>query len=180
MTRNITPGIFTSKDIAAGDGFETGIDWVKDICFKMKRQRKLDTPYKPGVKGEPVHACIIQQRWSAFCDCKPGASEYVDPDEKEFYCFGCGNYATGGHPRPVVFPAEATRLKIEKEIMRRPVKIIDGTTRLERARRAIPARVDGKRYPRQWTPGISLTELRRDSDKVIKAVQEGRVKYGRI
>ncbi len=180
MTNNLTDEIFTSKHIAERHGLKTGIEWVVLRCSKMNREKKLDTPYKPGLKGTPVKAFLVQQRWTAFCECRPGASEYVDPDEKEFYCFGCGNQDTGGHPRAVVFPAEATRLKIEQEIMRRPVKIVDGTTKLERARRALPAKINGKAYPRQWEPGISLAELRKDSDKIVKAEKEGKVKYGKL
>ena len=71
------------------------------------------------MKKYSVHARIDAGRWIADCPiCS--RSNYVDPTEPVFYCFGCGNQGSGTFV-PVIFPDDKTRLQIEKLLLDRTV-----------------------------------------------------------
>ena len=80
--------------------------------------------------GEPVKARIWQSQWVADCECN--STMFVDPDEPIFFCFGCANRLNGGRIRPVEFPPNAERERIEELLLERPVIDVAGLTDLER------------------------------------------------
>lgn len=122
--------------------------------------------------GVPVQARIWQGQWIADCEC--GSASFVDPDEPVFFCFGCGNRINASKPRPVLFPAEAERLEIERLLLERPVDDMAGLTDNERAGMARPVlHVEdqhGRVRPlvRAWDPGQTLADLRAEQEAVIK------------
>ena len=122
-------------------------EWIKKLSMKQHRQHQLDTPFTGKIKRDavPAIAQISHGRWVAVCpECKNGV-EYVDPDEKLFYCFSCGNHTIGGAGRPVKFPR--TRVAIESRIMNRPVKKTRGANYIDRELLAEP--ID---EPHNWRP----------------------------
>ena len=64
----------------------------------------IERAFSGKVKGTPVQALVVHNRWIANCECM--GAEAVDPDQPVFYCFSCFNQANKGYPRPVSFPAE--------------------------------------------------------------------------
>ena len=104
MERRIERGV----DFAWGFGFKTLADWreleVMQSPRMKARVRGMRFRYTGRVNEEaaPVLARVRQGRWIGLCEC--GGAERVDPGERTFYCFGCGNEDARGDLRPVVFP----------------------------------------------------------------------------
>ena len=127
--------------------------------------------------GAPVQARIWQGQWIADCECK--SASFVDPDEPLFFCFGCGNRMNAGKPRPVIFPAEAERLEIERLLLDRPVDDLAGLTDNERAGMARPVlfveNETGTAQPlvRSWEPGQTLEDLHQEQDAVLANWNKG-------
>ena len=163
--------IITAKDYAAREGVKTITELIRKTSNEMVRRHVLDTPFDDSeVVGKPVNAEIDWGQWIARCEC--GGAETVDPDEPIFYCFSCGNYDNHGKPRPVIFPKLKEREQIEREILKRPVKITKGTHMIERLTNAVPQvfdMVDGKLMPlsRSWAPQESVKEIVKQN-KVLK------------
>ena len=164
--------IITAKDYAAREGAKTIKERIRRISNEMVRRNILDTPFDDSeVVGKPVNAEINWGQWIAKCEC--GGAEAVDPDEPIFYCFSCGNYANHGKPRPVIFPDQKERGKIEREILKRPVKISRGTHMIERLTTAEPQvfdMVDGKLMPlsRSWVPGETAKDIVKQNEVLKK------------
>lgn len=129
----------TAIDLAKREGSSTVKERIQKLASTFGRT------YKPDVidTNNPVKARINQGRWIADCEC--GGAEYVDPDEPIFFCLSCGNKASGGRPREVIFPVN--REEIEKEVMSRKVRYLTGKDRIEKELRAIPVGL-----PRSWRP----------------------------
>lgn len=145
--------ILTGKDLAFRDGAKNQREWITFTSQQMHSRGHLDTPFTGRVRGTAVTAEVNNGRWVAVCEC--GGAEYVDPQEKVFYCFSCGNSAQGGDGRPVEFPAE--RLEIEAELLTRNVNEQRGLNALDRALRATPE-IPG--LSRSWKPGETVADLR--------------------
>ena len=152
--------IITAKDYARREGARTVRERIEKNCEKMRKKNVLDTPINGKEKGKPVLAELNWGQWIARCpDCK--GAEAVDPDEPIFYCFSCGNFSNDGHPRHVLFPPEKERKEIEKELLKRPVKVGVGTHDIERLTLAEPmARNEKGLLSRSWTPGETLDDIK--------------------
>lgn len=150
--------IITAMDYARREGAKTVRERIELICKKMGKTN--DSPIKGEPEGKPVAAEINFGQWIAHCpDCK--GAEAVDPDEPIFYCCSCGNFTNGGQPRAVIFPSEKERIAIEKEILKRPVKVGMGTHYIERLTLAEPMIRDAKGLlSRSWTTGETLNEIK--------------------
>ena len=163
--------IITAKDYAIREGATNVRERIRKISNEMVQRHILDTPFDDSeVVGKPVNAEINWGQWIAKCEC--GGAEAVDPDEPIFYCFSCGNYSNKGKPRPVIFPDQKEREQIEREILKRPVKISKGTHMIERLTTAEPQvfdMVDGKLMPlsRSWIPGETAKDIVKQN-KVLK------------
>lgn len=157
--------IITALDYAQREGVKTVRERINKICDQMKKKNVMETPVKSEVKGKPVYAEINFGQWIAKCpDCK--GAEAVDPNEPIFYCFSCGNYSQNGNPRPVVFPADYKA--IEKEVLKRPVKVGMGTHTIERLTLAIPqVRTEKGLLSRSWVPGETLADIK-EQNKPLK------------
>ena len=155
--------IITALDYAKREGAKTVKERIALICAKKLMQNVMDTPVKGEPKGKPVKAEINFGQWIAKCpDCN--GAEAVDPSEPILYCFSCGNFSQNGSPRPVEFPPEKERKAIEKEILKRPVKICGGTHYIERAILAIPMVLSEEGLlSRSWIPGETLEEIKRQN-----------------
>jgi hypothetical protein len=153
--------IITAKDYAMREGAASVKERIENICKKQGKGN--ETPIAGEPKGKPVNAEINFGQWIARCpDCK--GAEAVDPNEPIFYCFSCGNFTNGGHPRPVNFPPEKERKAIEKEILKRPVKVGMGTHYIERLTMAIPVVMTKEGLlSRSWMPGETLDEIKRQN-----------------
>lgn len=152
--------IINGRDLAHRDGAATQREWITERCRHLVKQRLLDTPFTGQVTGNPVQAMINHGRWIALCP-KCGGAEYVDPYEKIFYCFSCGNAALKGHARPVEFPDN--RKEIEQAVLQRPVLAVRGTNAIQRAILAVPLTPG---FSRTWMPGETLEDLKRQMEEV--------------
>jgi len=139
--------VITATDIAKRDGLNSQREWIRRLSIKMHKHRQLDTPFTEKIKrdAEPALAQINHGRWIATCPACGVGVEYVDPEEKIFYCFSCGNYAIGGDGRRVQFPRNW--VAIEKRVMERPVKKRKGANYIDRE---FMAETVGE--PRNWQP----------------------------
>ena len=155
--------VITGKDLAARDGCRDHLAWIGKLSEHMRRRNQLDTPFTGKVSGEAVEARIDAGRWMADCPVCGGV-EYVDPDEKVFYCFQCGNHEVRGDGRPVVFPE--AREQIEKLVMTRPVMKLRGRTAIEREMQAVPAVAGLGRF---WQPGTSAKDLAAENEQGMKS-----------
>lgn len=74
-------------------------------------------------KRDAVMAYINHGRWVADCPGCPSGSgaENVTLDDPVFMCLSCGNSLVGGKLRPVIFPDEEARVKIEQALAQRPL-----------------------------------------------------------
>ncbi len=157
-------GVITGKDLAARDGAPSHRAWIDHTSRRQARRNLLDTPFTGRVSGQAVLARINFGRWSAFClDC--GGSEYVDPEERIFYCFSCGNRTNGGDARPVAFPSAAMREEIERLVMARPVDDRRGVNAMDRA---LKARCLVPGFSRSWEPPETPDELARQNELAVK------------
>lgn len=128
-------GVITALDIAERDGFETHRAWIMAEAHKKFKKGHLEGMCTGETSGDALDAYIDWGRWSARCpNC--GGTEYVDPGECIFYCFNCGNGDIDNDLRPVSFIP--WRPALEKEIMKRPVDVINGMGPIESARHARP------------------------------------------
>jgi hypothetical protein len=114
-------------------------------------------------------------------NCECNSASFVDPEERIFFCFGCGNRSNGQKPRPVIFPEEWQ--EIERLLLERPVNDMAGLTDLERAGMAkavifvekeaihLPHAVMPKHslpLTRSWEPGESIDDLHAQQDEPIR------------
>jgi hypothetical protein len=145
--------IFTAKDYAKRDRAPNTKAWIRTIAEKKKHV--IDDTVSG---GNSVYAEINAGRWIAKCpDCN--GAEAVDPDERVFYCLSCGNERVGGKHRKVVFPKNWKA--IEKEILKRPVKVRPGRDPIAQAFTAIPDKL-----PRAWTTDETLEDIQKQNKEV--------------
>lgn len=90
-----------------------------------------------------VTAYVNHGRWVAECEC--GAAMLVAKGYG-FLCGECGNRQHGYRYRPIAWPQE--QVQIERELLRRPVEEM-----------------------RNWFPHESLTRIKVESDRIMKAFQ---------
>jgi len=154
--------IITAMDYAKRDGCKTVREHIEKIMEKTGK--RFDTPFNGEPKGKPVYAEINFGRWIARCpDCN--GAEDVDPDEPIFYCISCGNFKNNGRPRKVIFPDKKEREAIEKEVLKRPIKITGGANELERLTNAVPTVLTKKGVlSRSWIPGETAEDIRKQNE----------------
>jgi hypothetical protein len=114
--------ILTARDAAQALGYKsmTTSQWLAAYAHILYGSKlvKFDCSGET-MKKYSVHARIDAGRWLADCPiCS--RSNYVDPNEPIFYCFGCGNQGSGMFV-PVIFPPQKEREQIEKLLISRPV-----------------------------------------------------------
>lgn len=139
--------LITAKDIATRDSQPSVREWIRITSIQFKMKGTLKTTFDGSVAGKPVYALVSNGRWLAMCD-QPGCrgSEYVDPEEKVFYCLSCGN-GNNSKGRPVIFPpnyAELEAALLERVMM--PVGHGDVITQTFNARPLNP------HLRRDWAP----------------------------
>jgi hypothetical protein len=143
--------VITAKDVAERDGKKSQRDWIIGLARKRRKKNMLDTPFtgKKDTQAESAVAYIDHGRWLADCPVCNG-TEYVDPDEKIFYCFSCGNFDIDGAARHVSFPSARERRQIEKQVMKREVRKVKGANTIQREMMA----QESKEGPRNWRPEV--------------------------
>lgn len=144
--------MITARSVVGRLGYATHLAWIQTMSHQQRH--RLDTPFTGRVSGQPVLARIDFGRWIADCEC--GGAEYVDLDERVFYCFSCGNRAHGGNARPVTFPPEEDIVEIEKLLMDRPIEEGKGGNDIEKALLGQP--LVGE-LSRSWDPDESIQDL---------------------
>ena len=114
--RNLTDRLGRGQDHWARAVGKPGAGWADFIHVIFKRalraydggdylpKHAIDRAFSGKIKGTPVQAMVIHNRWMANCECM--GAEAVDPDQPAFYCFSCFNQANKGYPRAVSFPAD--------------------------------------------------------------------------
>jgi hypothetical protein len=155
--------IFTGSDKALEMGFPNFETMLRQIGLKK------GFVFTGKVSKDTVQARIDFGRWLADCDC--GGAGYVDPDHPIFACASCGNRTHAGDFLTVVFPGNAQA--IEAELMLRPVKLRPALKPVEAAMNAILV-VPG--LARQWDPGESVSELKKQRTAALKKLKDRRVK----
>lgn len=151
--------VITALDYAKREGCANVRERIQKICNAKIARNVMDRPAKiDKVKGKKVYAELNYGQWIARCEC--GGAEAVDPSDAVFFCFSCGNYSNNGALRPVVFPNNIK--DIEKEVMKRPIRIGVGTHEIERLTLATPEiYVDSKGFlSRSWVPGESVEDIK--------------------
>jgi hypothetical protein len=153
-----------------------GVSSVKERILKLHRELQKKRGFPIAIKidemsQQPVYARIELGQWIADCEC--GGAEFVDCDEPVFYCFSCANRDEAGKLRPVVFPAPAERMEIERLILERPVDDRRGLDDLERAHMAkamIYTDTETGSLPltRSWNHGEPLSNLRKENEVIKK------------
>ena len=109
--------LITAQDIAARDSQPSVKEWIRITSIQLKLKGALKRTFDGSMAGPPVYALVSNGRWVAMCD-EPGCRgcEYVDPQEKVFFCLSCGN-RNSGKGRPVIFPPD--REDIEAALLER-------------------------------------------------------------
>jgi hypothetical protein len=143
----------------------SGNDKARELGFKSFREMTIGLAerkgLKPGVETDKsrVYARVDFGRWIADCEC--GAANYVEPSDPVYFCATCGNAASGGKWRGVVFPEN--RAEIEAELLKRDVlvnpkmKPIDGAIN---AKSVLPG------LARSWMPGETVELLKNQRSAV--------------
>lgn len=93
--------------------------------------------------GEPLEVAANHGRWVVQCPC--GGAQLAHPDDRRFLCCDCGNVDNAGRYRPVVWPKAWQQIG----------QLLD-------------ARAD--RTLRNWRPGETVAELRRENKLLETAV----------
>ena len=147
--------LITARDLARRDGFVSTPEWICWLAERSRAQGRFQVMWDGvHVAGAPLVAFVDFARWLARCEC--GQYNYVDPDEPVMFCARCGN-GNSGMARPVLFPSEKTRRKIERALFVRPVISHPmAKNDIEAARLARPVHAY---LPRSWHPSQSVKEL---------------------
>jgi hypothetical protein len=158
--------ILTAQDAARSLGYtdSSSREWIishAHMLFNSKHVRFDCTG--DTMKRYSVHAKIDFGRWLADCPiCS--RSNYVDPADPVFYCFGCGNQGSGNFV-PVVFPEDIN--KITALVLARPM-IFDETDE-NPISRAINARPFFPGLVRNWDVEQSIDDLVRANEIMEKS-----------
>jgi len=148
--------ILTAQDAARSLGYTdaSSREWLMSHAHMLfvKKHVRFDC-HGETMKRYSVHAKIDFGRWLADCPiCS--RSNYVDPADPIFYCFGCGNQGSGCFV-PVVFPVEIDQ--ITALVLARPM-IFDETDK-DPVSRAINARPFYPGLVRNWDVDQSVEDL---------------------
>lgn len=179
---SIVNRIISAKDYAVREGVSSVRELVKRWSARMYQRGQLDTPFIDGPSvGKALVAKVDHGQWIAHCD-QCGTPMWVEPDDPFLYCYGCGNYITGGRPRPVIFPAPEVRARIEQLLLERPVDDRNGTNTIDRAFTALPLAIGVVSdeligLERSWKPHESLEDLERQNG-LIQPLVEAREALG--
>jgi hypothetical protein len=163
--------ILTARDVASANGYAnlTTRAWLMRYSAILHDKKVVRFRCNgETMKRYSVHARIDAGRWIADCPiCS--RSNYVDPSDPIFYCFGCGNQGSGMFV-PVLFPDEETRTEIENLLLARPILIdLNDTNPISQA---INARAKYKGLGPYWN-GEAIAELSADNEK-MNEVHDGR------
>lgn len=153
--------IFSGKDKAQELGFKT----FREMLEVLARRKGYEVPVETG--GEDVVARIDFGRWIGDCEC--GSANYVEPSDPVYFCATCGNAASGGKLRGVVFPEN--RAEIEAELLERVVFVNPKLKPMDaalNARSAVPGLV------RSWMPGETVQTLKMQRELRILAAKQTR------
>ena len=140
--------IITARDVAVRDNQPSVREWIRITSIQLKMKGGCPAIFDGSITGAPVYAYISNGRWMGVCD-QPHCNgcEYVDPEEKVFYCLTCGNGGSG-KGRPVVFPAR--RKEIEEALLEREMMPVGGGDVVTQAFNERPAHAELRR---DWAPG---------------------------
>lgn len=152
--------IITGKALAERDGYSSHRDWIMNKSMTLVKTGQAKAAWNGLESKSSVPAIINHGRWMVLCPACRGV-EYVDPDEKIFYCFSCGNAWIGGQALTVIFPDH--RKEIEVEILKREVVEKGGITEMQKA---FYATAKDPELPRNWEPGRTLDELIKENMKM--------------
>jgi len=145
--------IITARDAAQslGYGNVTTSEWLRLHARRLFTSNIVNFDCNGEMARKySVYARIDKGRWLADCPiCS--RSNYVDPDEAVFYCFGCGNQGTGSFAQ-VIFPEK--RERIEALLLARPVASDHDTNPVSAAINSRPLRG----LERNWN-GESVEEI---------------------
>jgi len=159
--------ILTARDAAQAVGFPANITTSQWLIAHSKNlfDAKLVRFQCSGElsKKYSVYARVDSGRWLADCPiCS--RSNYVDPDEPVFYCFGCGNQGSGKFV-PVIFPEE--REEIETLLLARPVTVEETDT--NPVSQAINSVASIPGHARNWDNELSVEDLKQaNKEKKVK------------
>lgn len=156
MNHPFTPNrLITARDLAKRDGFENVAQWIRWLAERSRALGRFQNMWDGAhVAGVPLAAFIDFGRWLVRCEC--GQYNYVAPEEPVIFCARCGN-GNCGMARPVLFPSEAMRQKIEQVLFARPVLPHPmAKNEIEAARLAKPVHAD---LPRSWHPSQTVEDL---------------------
>ncbi len=169
--------IITAEDYCTRDKVGSVRERILKIRDSIGKNRNIVVPVNvDNLSQRPVYGRIELGQWVANCEC--GGVEYVTPNDPIFFCFSCGNAVDAGDLRPVIFPSDEERIKIEDLILQRPVYENRGLDDMEKAYGAqaqILIEVEGGRYvplTRSWNPDESIDDLKREQDEPIRLWQE--------
>jgi hypothetical protein len=147
--------IITAMDVARRNGFESLAVFYIELARRSQALGRFRVMWD-GIRvgGEPLAAYIDFGRWLVRCEC--GQNNYVDPLERVVFCAKCGN-KNNGMARPVSFPPDAVRRRIERALLARPViEHPRAKDEIERARLATPVHTG---LPRCWHPSQTVDVL---------------------
>lgn len=147
--------IITAMDVAKLRGYESAAGLWMGLAEASISAGRFQVRWDgQRVGGAGLQAYIDFGRWAVRCEC--GQNNYADPLERVMFCARCGN-GNSGMARPVIFPQEGMRKKIEKAILARPVVEHPlAKNDVDKARLAKPY-FDG--LLRCWHPGETLDDL---------------------
>ena len=139
--------IVTAQDVAKRDNFTSVREWIRVTSMQLKMKGGCPVAFSGNMSGGKVYAYISNGRWLAICN-EAGCSgcEYVDPQEKIFFCMVCGNGGTG-KGKQVVFPRE--RVEIENALLERVMVHNGGNDIVTQAFNARPLEAGLRR---DWLP----------------------------
>lgn len=141
------------KILARQNGCSTHREWIVKTSTEYFRKNMLKAPWNGQIADSSVNARIDFGRWVADCQ-ECGGTEYVDVDEKIFFCFSCGNAAINGKALKVIFPENMD--EIESELLQR--KVVSG----KEANDIVNTMMSKPMYAglgRSWNPGETVADL---------------------
>lgn len=149
--------LIDAMDMIALNDFDAHGAWIHYLCGRMARQLETLWTGETDAAAEPALARVDFGRWIADCpDPVCGGAEYVEPAERIFFCFNCGNALLGGDARQVKFPEAEVRIQIEKVLIERPVIERRGPNILARA---LNVGLVAPGFSRSWDPHETVEDL---------------------
>ena len=157
--------IYDANDKAKEEGQVTNPSIVDVRSRIVYWSRLVGKPWNGKTCGGPaVTGYIDGGRWLAACEC--GNIEYVTAEDAIFFCHGCGNTAQGFQARPVIFPKDDERGKIEAALLERPIIVDEGSFVSQfGTQRAAAAQAEIAGLRREWRPGTTVKELSKQNEE---------------